>query len=418
MSTMLERGASDGADVANGPSPTDDESSTPTTTNVSGKGDAALATADKSRQTVGSFIDHKEDPKGVDAMNVDVTESKVLIKTAKAEGGIAPPGPFRDRKTKRLSSSVERVDLEYSLGSLDSPPPSKRQCFSQEPSSAPSSTGSAKKKRISPVPPIKSLAEAMKPKFWQDSASVSENNIASASFDVSEEAGGSSPLSVDHADDGPRVGFKEKRRLSEQEERSIADAEDVMRIAALAAQATPRGPDGPIEKMEGVAEQKPEKEHGTEENLNDFDRQAKGEAQDTANAELNSSISSASSLVESYITEEDYSRPLPPAPPSTPATGKDAFTPLPYQHGVAGGKISYGDGLRRDDLKGRDQAPLDPNTSTSIQDDAILPPPYSLDETKGEKPLMPAETKGSSTRLYQKYHKAVAPTPDISGAVT
>ena len=106
----------------------------------------------------------------------------------------------KDHKLKRLSSSVERVDLEYSLGSLDSDPPpvSKRQLDNS--SEAPSSTaGSAKKKKK--LSRDKSLTEALQnPKFWQDSASVSENNKASASFDVAHEDGGSSPLSADDND--------------------------------------------------------------------------------------------------------------------------------------------------------------------------------------------------------------------------
>ena len=264
---------------------------------------------------------------------------------------------------------------------------------------------------------MKSLAEAMKPKFWQDSASVSENNIASASFDVAEEAGGSSPLSMSmKGAGGPVVEEKAgltQRRLSKEEKRSIADAEDVMRVAALAAQAeeTPRVADGSSENLGGVSERKTD-EKGNED---DFDRPVKVDMQDTGNGGFNSNISSASSLLESYMTEEDYSRPLPPAPPSTPAAAKDAFTPLPYHYDVAGGELSYGDELRRDELKCTDQAPFDTNANTPPREDnTIPPPPFPLDEAEAETPL--ADTNARA-RLSKKYH-AEAPAPDISGAAT
>ena len=230
----------------------------------------------------------------------------------------------KNHKLKRLSSSVERVDLEYSLGSLDSDPPpeSKRQL--DHSSEAPSSTaGSAKKKKLSRD---KSLTEALQnPKFWQDSASVSENNKASASFDVAHDDGGSSPLSAD--DNGTATAGNEliddnkkksgKRRLSEDEERYIAEAEDVMCAAKLAA---------------------------SSDALDDFDKQIEqiDDIKENAGDDDDRSLSSASSLVELYTAEGEYSSKLPPAPPSTPAAApKDGgFTPLPYQTSLIRGKLS------------------------------------------------------------------------------
>ena len=321
----------------------------------------------------------------------------------------------REMKMKRLSSSVEHVDLEYSLGSLDSPPTSshKRQI---EP---PSSTGSVKKKRLSPVPPpSKSLSEALaNPKFWQESASVSENNIASASFDVADEEGGSSPLSGAEEDieDGPLVGDNTdvcnrnlaQRRLSDEEKRSIGEAEDIMRAAALAAQAeTPDNIGGDSNSKGKTAEK------GTsEEDMNDFDRHVKSDTKDTGDDDLDSNVSSASSLVESYLAEEEYSRPLPPAPPSTPAASKDSLTPLPYQSSLARGKLSTSKLMCSDDSLVNDKS----ETSSPLKD---IPPPPAYSSADEDDKTPPAGGKGNRSRLKQRYHTKNESNISPSGAAT
>ncbi|KAL9190827.1 hypothetical protein ACHAXT_000533 [Thalassiosira profunda] len=321
------------------------------------------------------------------------------------EGKQTPPLP-QDARTKRLSSSVENVDLEYSLGTL-SPPASKRQHLSMDPSSQPSSTGS-KRKKLTPVKPLKSLAEALKPKFWQDSAAVSMNNVAATSFDVAEEEGGSSPLSYAEElnDSKPsaktKAAYKGRRRLTDEEERGIAEAEDVMRAAALAASDTPMN-----SQEEGKSEE------ANDEGMDDFDRQVKLGMLSPANGELNSNVSSASSLVESYNAEEEYSRPLPPAPPSTPAAAKDAFAPLPFHSDMTprGGKLSYGDEIRMDELKNSSQEPFDVDEATPPNGDVAVPPPPFPDDDEddegGETPM------SERARLFGKSAEA-----DLSGAVT
>lgn len=413
MSTSLAKDAAVGANAVD---PTEDDACTPrgdqfsTTNNVLKQHDAVAAL-----QT-GKSAYH------VDARAVEVVESEkpamALARTDETESH-STLHSSRDRKMKRLSTSAENVDLEYSLGSLDSPPPSKRQCLSMDPSSAPSSTASAKKKKISPIPPIKSVADALKPKFWQDSASVSQNNIASASFDVAEEEGGSSPLSGEHAVgkfDENEAGRTQRSRRSNEEERSIADAEDVMRVAALAAQAeTPHGADGSSENL-GDDSKGNAAEKGSGDNLVNFDRQVQAGMQDTGDYNMKSKIMSASSLAESYLAEEEYSRELPPAPPSTPATAKDAFTPLPYQSDIAGGELSYGDALRRDELQCTDKVPFDTDATTPPREDDTVPPPPFLPE-EAETPLLDANATTAHARLSKKCN-TVAPTPDISGAAT
>ncbi|KAL7535773.1 hypothetical protein ACHAXR_008376 [Thalassiosira sp. AJA248-18] len=439
--------SAEGGTLHNGVTPTEDDMSTPrgddqvsATNDALKQGDAAaaaaLASVDSAHQNTESSIDQDQDLKGEDSTNKseeDVAKPPIamaLPNTDKPEDIPTPlPSSSDNKGMKRLSASVENVDLEYSLGSLDSPPPSKRQCFSLDPSSAPSSTGS-KKKKISPLPPMKSFAEALKPSFWQDSASVSEHNKASASFDVADEEGGSSPLSVDGAggpdfeedkmDEGKKEANITKRRLSDEEERNIAEAEDMMRVAAMAASGTPQSADGPSENLERVvAKGKPfEKDSG--DILDNFGGQGKAGMQNAGIGELNSNRSSASSLVGSYRTEEEYSRPLPPAPPSTPATAKDAFTPLPYHYDVVDGNLSYGDELRRDELKGSDQASFDADSATPpTENTGVPPPPFSEAETPQPDAKALAPDKKSRAYKYQKYSKhAAVPTPDLSGAVT
>jgi hypothetical protein len=305
-----------------------------------------------------------------------------------------------ERKLKSLSSSIEHVDLEFSLGSLESPRPlNKRGGISLDQSPAPSSTASAKKRKISSVLPIKSLVEALEPEFWQDSAAVSENNIASASFDVAEESGGSSPFSVEHV--GELAGEREDevdvsftRKLSDEDKIRILEAEEVMRVASLAAEAEipPIAIGTDANKMLVASKDSAEQEQRVQNGM-----------QDTASDNLDNFSSSASLLEESNMTmtEDEYSRPLPPAPPSTPA--RDIFTPLPFQSqsDVGGGKISFSDEIRRDELNGTVYEPFDA--------DATTPP------CENTLPIVQGEITGP---LPTQKYRAEAPITDMSGSVT
>lgn len=276
-----------------------------------------------------------------------------------------PPLPEVSRGVaKRLSSSIEHVDLEYSLGSLDAHPPLKRMCSSPE---------TKRKSHSSSVPPIKSAADALQPKFWRDAAAVNEYNIASSSFDVANEEGGSSPLSVED-EHGEQHG---KANNTADTQRSIEAAEAAMRVTALVSSrlseggSTPATP--PIMSNEKNEESNKGKEHAKENPVDDFDRQV--EMRDTSgDKDLDSNISSASSLVDAFVVEEqENSRPFPPAPPSTPAAPKDFYRPLPYQAGATGGELGYSIEFRRA------QVPLDDTSSTPPQDSIVtnstpLPP--------------------------------------------
>jgi len=309
------------------------------------------------------------------------------------EDNVTPLPSLTGRQMKRLSTSVEKVDLEYSLGSLDS-----SQCYNE--SSVTASTASAKRNKMTPMKPMNSFEEALSPTFWQDSASVSENNIASASFDVAEEEGGSSPLSTGGS-------------LNDEEKRILMEAEEVTRVSTLAAQAdTSLTANGASEVMGNETKRKTAEEV-CENDLVDFARQVQDGMQDNGSDDSNI-FSSASSFVGSYMPEDEYSMPFPPAPPSTPAAPRDAFTPLPFQACLTRGKLSYGDELRRVELTGSDQEHFIA-LATARHHEEILPLPLS--SRKEDTMQQSHECTPSRSRLSQKYH-AKGPPPDLSGAVT
>lgn len=335
--------------------------------------------------------------------------------------GVADPiaPPATENKLNRLSSSVEQVDLDFSLGSLESPRSlNKRRGISLEQSPAPSSSASAKKRKISSVLPIHSLAEALQPEFWQDSAAVSEHNIASASFDVGGESGGSSPFSVEHGVEGPdEVDETFMRKLSDEDRIRIIEAEEVMRVASLAAEAeSPPTATGAGKLMCDATIESATKEGSGKDHV-EFDGQEQNVMRDTDDSELEFFSSSASLREESHmtLTDEEYSRPLPPAPPSTPAMSRDIFAPLPFQSqlDVGGGKISFSDEIRRDELNGTVQDPFDADATTPPRENAK--PPERRPLWGGEKPMV--EGKIIETLPTQKY-RAEAPLPDMSGSVT
>lgn len=306
-------------------------------------------------------------------------------------------------EAKRLSSSIEHVDLEYSLGSLDAHPPYKRMCSSE----------TKKKLHTSPLPPIKSAADALKPKFWRDSASVSEHNIASTSFDVADEEGGSSPLSVGDGD-GDHTGTAKrtttvttttsilKRRLTDETQRSIEAAEDVMRVATLAASKMSEG--GSTPPTPPLESKKVQESAKGDTPLDDFDMHV--QRRDTnEDKDLDSNISSASSLAEAFVPEEEYSRPFPPAPPSTPAAPRDSYQPLPYQAGVTSGELGYSIEFKRTQATVDGTAPT-PRLDYTVKRASVPPPPYF--DPEAPTPLPDREPPSKSSK-----HEAAR--SDISG---
>jgi len=76
----------------------------------------------------------------------EVELATTLTKFDEKEDNATPLPSLKGRQLKRLSTSVEKVDLEYSLGSLDS-----SQCNNE--SSVSASTPSAKRKKMTPMKP-------------------------------------------------------------------------------------------------------------------------------------------------------------------------------------------------------------------------------------------------------------------------
>lgn len=399
-------------------------------------------TAARQGDVVVASVNPIDDATAAAAVAVDSTTTRVAVESsAKSTTALAetnetepqPPAapPPKDRTMKRLSTSVEVADLEYSLGSIDSPkPPSKRQCMVPSPSSSTNPSSPAKKKKESPVSHRSAASDALKSKFWQDSASSIRNNIAAAGFDVAEEEGDSSPSSGDTAAEavgeqqpklGEDAGRKRERRLNNDEERSITDAEHAMRVASLAVQGeTPSLSENLGDCSKGKAT------IGVDDS-DSLDRQ--GVQAGTQGIGMKSKFLSASSLAESYsLTEEDYhSRQLPPAPPSTPATTRDAFTPLQYQSDIAGGKISYGDKLRQHSKEllqcGTEKEQFDADSitpPTRNEDTAAIPPLPNDPDEQADTASLPGTAKARATnaRVASTKYNAAVPTPDISGAAT
>lgn len=319
-----------------------------------------------------------------------------------------------NERTRRLSSSLENMDLERTLGSLDAAephtPPAKRQRLQTSPTKEPSPSPATRKK-LSLM--IESAAEAMTPEFWNDGASVSKDNVPAKSYDVAndESVGGSSPIgrSDSAVEDSSTAGYE--RQLSAEERRSIASAEEIMMVAVMAADvldedevATPTeiGDKSQLGTSKAKSEQSKDTkdDHGL-----DFDKMSTMQSTDNDQSDVKSDISSASSLVESY-PEDEESKPFPPAPPSTPATAKDMYQPLPYQPESAAGSLEY-----TVELKG--------NESSSSWHQQPTP----LATPRGP-PLMPEDAYGDDVETPRpatmSYSAATAETPrgDISGEVT
>ena len=327
-------------------------------------------------------------------LDVDVKSKAPLQKGALKDDCPTPPTPPlpEDSKgaTKRLSSSVEHVDLEYSLGSLDANPPFKRMCSSE----------TKRKLHNSPAPPIKSAADALQPKFWRDAAAVNEYNIAASSFDVGNEEGGSSPLSIGD-DNGKQPG---NLNNNEDNQSSIQSTEEAVRGTALASARLSEGDSTPATPlMPNVKNESNTEENAMDKPIDDFDRQV--EMRDaSADKDLDSNISSASSIIDSFIVEEqEDSRPFPPAPPSTPAAPKDFYRLPPYQAGVTSGELGYSTELRRA------QAPLD--------DAAPTPPPDSIATNFNPMPTF-VDPEAPTPLPDRKPSQDDVATPAISGAVT
>lgn len=266
-----------------------------------------------------------------------------------------------------LSSSIDNVDLEYSLGplGLDAiPRPAKR------PRLHPNDSASMEK----PNRNIELAADRLNPNVLNDSASISEENAPSRSFDVANDdvVGGSSSI------------------RSENEMKRINAAEEMINTSIMAANMmdedeveTPKaGPSPP--KLQSSKSIKPQTQ-STRDNFLDFDKSPSIKSSDNnGHPDVKSDMSSTSSLVESYH-EDDESRLFPPAPPSTPATAKDVYQALPCQPDGTTGSLEYSVELKQDrehptppSISATPSLPQMPDNSFSYGDDVATPLPDDM----------------------------------------
>lgn len=384
-----------------------------------------------SRKTRSSAAVRKSEPEKQVDLQPDIHQaSRKSIYSTKAPTGKYKAPKQRsdsmssDGKARRLSPSVDKVDLEYTLGSLESPQP-KRQRLDHAPAST-GSGGSKKKMALT----MQTAAEALKPKFWNDGADPSKDNVAASSFDVADDdVGGSSPM--DSTEDAERSGLgtdcgSTKQRLNSEVRMSIEQAENVMRDTSLAAErldeededakATPTDKENDIDPAKKRSATNDDDIDDSEADRLDFDNHAVMHDTDDDDAViLKSDISSASSLVDSFLGDEE-SRPFPPAPPSTPATSKGVYQPLPYQSDCATGELEYSVVLKQ----GGDpaDAPMPPHSALTPRPSA-RPTPSDLYGAETPRPETKRGLTAEEAEAEAETPRCVGETPrDLSEAIT
>lgn len=321
-----------------------------------------------------------------------------------------------------LSSSIDNVNLEHSLGPLDpdaTPRPAKR------PRLHPNDSASREKQNRN----MKSAADALKPNFRNESVSVNEENVPSGSFDVANDdlVGGSSSI-VNIKNSSKNSQDEKELQTSENEMKRInAAAEEEINAAIMATNMldedeveTPKaGPSPP--KLQSSKSIKPQTQI-TRGNVLDFDKSHPIKSSDNnGHPDVKSDMSSASSFVESYH-EDDESRLFPPAPPSTPATAKDVYQPLPFQpHGTTG-SLEYSVELKQESehptppsISATPSLPQMPDNSFSYGDDVATPLPDDMtyNAATAETPRAGDETPavaGDVTERRQGHARKKGPT--------
>ena len=326
-----------------------------------------------------------------------------------------------NKEDEPLSSSIDNVNLEHSLGPLDpdaTPRPAKR------PRLHPNDSASREKQNRN----VKSAADALKPNFRNESVSVNEENVPSGSFDVANDdlVGGSSSI-VNIKNSSENSQDEKELQTSENEMKRINAAEEEINAAIMATNMldedeveTPKaGPSPP--KLQSSKSIKPQTQ-STRGNVLDFDKSHPIKSSDNnGHPDVKSDMSSASSLVESYH-EDDESRLFPPAPPSTPATAKDVYQPLSFQpHGTTG-SLEYSVELKQESehptppsISATPSLPQMPDNSFSYGDDVATPLPDDMtyNAATAETPRAGDETPavaGDVTERRQGHARKKGPT--------
>lgn len=266
-------------------------------------------------------------------------------------------------RTKRLASSMADIGLDNESADYSPAPAPKRLSLTL---SATSPSPAERRTEMLDTQPVKAIPDASKPKVRHD--------YSADCFDVAnQDRLRSSPPSEGSPTRKGGKGEGIHRRLSGGETPRVAFRGDVLR----------KGSGGSASRL----------------GIDDLAR---------SDSNLLASPSRQSSLA-SFSMDEDHSRPLPPAPPSTPAT-KDLLSPNPYFSSIALGKVSFSNLKQGNDDDPQDDNDLD--ASTSIENMIPMPP---LDAPTDNKPN---QLGGSSTDMAETSLLADAPSPDFSGAAT
>lgn len=341
------------------------------------------------------------DPRDASESTVNDTSAK-SPRTDKITQNISP-----NERESRLSSDIEHVDLEYSLGPLRpdwESRPIKRQRLQPDHQAGTSPTSREKYNLAT-----ESVADALSPQFWNDGASINKDNVPSRSFDVADDelVGGSSPIS--NAQSSPEDSHGGKRlSMGDEKKRNTNEAEEGTKTAIMAADVDEDEVETPKAGPSPSKVQTPKAEFQSANNDEvDFDKLSTMQSShNNDHLDVRSDISSASSLVESFHEDEE-SRPFPPAPPSTPATAKEMFQPHPFQTDSNAGSLEYSIELN----KSTDH----PNPPTIL---ATPGPPLMPENAFGDDIATPRPPGMSYSAATAETPRGGDETPDISGDVT
>ena len=278
--------------------------------------------------------------------------------------------------TKRLASSLENVDLLESPSSEteEFPPPAKRQSLTLSTESCPPL--SDKKKTMLLTQPVKLIADALKPSL----RSQIRLELAGVEGDttLSEESSPDKRSNLNRGSihrrsiDGKRAASGDTHRVAFRADSFIKES-DLSRLSS--------------------------------------------ELRADAGKDWLGHASSAAPLGGAFSMDEENSRHIPPAPPSTPAT-KEILSPQPYLPSAALGKLSYSN---LQEARGEEDFPRG-SLATVALETAIPKPPFDSQTDCSNKPIQLTEESSSTLQTDASLTQEVmeeAPSPDdFSGAAT
>ena len=318
-----------------------------------------------------------------------------------------------NQKEGNMPSSMERVDLEYNLGPIDSQGsrPMKRQRLHHDAQTEQPMPCSEKNDAST-----ESINDTLDHQLGNIGESTNGDNVPTRSFAVADAALSEESSSFVDAQSSTKISSTECiSKIFGTQKRNLIEAGELARTSALSESGlnedeieTPRAGASPSKFQSpkvNTLQNRAGKDDGV--NLENFISTQPNETH--GQLDVKSDISSASSLVESYHEDEE-SRPFPPAPPSTPATAKDVYQPLLSQLNNAVGSFEYDV-----DLKKKTQSPTMSNIAVTTKSQPLLPEDYFGDDVAT--PLPHGISYSAAIAETPREESEGDVTPDIEGSV-